>query len=154
MLPVAPITRFTAASCGVLLFVMIFNMRDNKLKVTINKSAAEVFGFVINPDNTPKWIDGLIEETTNESPVGLGTKYRNRNKDGEWSEYVITKFVKDKVFVMSKQGSNYRVQYTLKSIGAAQVNLEYYEWVDEGDLEEPFTEKILNKLKAAIEQGR
>lgn len=126
-------------------------MKDVKLTVTINRASHEVFDFSLNPKNTPKWIDGIVKEQTNESPTKLGTVYKNQGNDGSWNEYEITAYEPSIMFVMSKKDGNYHVKYTLKPLGDNQCELEYYEWVDSGDLDEPFTQDILQKLKDVIE---
>ena len=90
-------------------------MKDLKLAITIIKSAKDIFDFTLNPNNTPKWIDFIDEEETNEWPAKLGTIYRNRvGKDAKWSEFELTEYEPDKAFTMSSKDSGYHVRYVLK----------------------------------------
>ena len=127
-------------------------MKSKRLVIQINKPVAEVFSFVINPKNTPKWIDSITQEEINESPPKLGTIYKNQNRDGGWAEYEMTAFEKNKMFVMSNKASAYHVKYALTPVNGNSTELEYYEWVDSGgEIKEPFTSKILEKLKNVME---
>ena len=62
-------------------------MRENKIAIKIKRPVSEVFDFTTNPRNTPKWIESIAEEKANELPIRVGTIYRNKNKDGIWTEY-------------------------------------------------------------------
>jgi len=53
---------------------------------------------------------------------------------------------------MTQKGGNYHVSYTLTPINTKTTEFEYYEWVDSGELQEPFTQDILEKLKQVIEK--
>lgn len=128
-------------------------MNSLKLKVTINKPVTMVFEFTTNPKNTHLWVPSIAKEETNEWPVKVGTIYKNTSDFNSWSEYVVTKFEKDKIFVFDKLDSNYHVQYSFRKIDDDNTELEYFEWVDEGELEEPFTMDILMKLKDILENN-
>lgn len=128
-------------------------MKDCKLIIRINKPASVVFDFTTNPDNTPLWVPTIVHEEVSETPVTIGTIYKNQNKQGVWQEYEVTAFEKDKLFIFSSKTSTYHVKYTFTPIGNNSCELEYYEWVDEGFLDEPFTIDILEKLKEILEKS-
>jgi len=126
-------------------------MRDCRLTIRINKSSKEIYDFYINPQNTPLWIDSMVKEKTNEWPIKIGTIYRNQNRKGEWSEYKVTALKPYQVFELTSSDGNYHVRYTHNEIDENSSELEYYEWVDKGELEEPFTIDVLQKLKTIVE---
>ena len=59
------------------------------------------------------------------------------------------------MFEMTKRGDSTHVQYTFKADGDNQCELEYYVWVDDGEISERFSQEniqtILRSLKAVIE---
>lgn len=127
-------------------------MKDKRLTIVINKPVSEVFEYTINPANTPNWIDGIVLEETNEFPAKLGTIYRNKNKLGDWNEYKMTYFVKDKMFELKHKNGFYYVRYSFRTTKEGYCNFEYYEWVTKGHLDDTFSDKVLQKLKTKIEQ--
>lgn len=126
-------------------------MKDNKLTIRINKPVSDIFAFVINPRNTPLWIDGIVKEETDFWPVKKGTKYRSQNQEGKWLEYVMAEFRENEMFVMVKDDNNYHVRYIFRPINKNSTEIEYFEWVDSGELDDSFTQEILEKLKRVLE---
>ncbi len=127
-------------------------MKDLKLSIEINKPAKDIFEFALNPKNTPKWIDFIAVEETNEWPAKQGTIYRNKGKDDiEWSELELTEYDPYKRFTLSKKDGSYSVRYTFTPISEDRTELEYYEWTDKNELSVPFTMEPLEKLKQVIE---
>ena len=127
-------------------------MRENKLKIKINKPVHEVMAFYMNPANTPLWLETIVKEETSEYPIKAGTVYRNQNKDGVWMEYIVASYKENEIFELISKDKNYHVRYTHKDLGDKSSELEYYEWVDSGELPEPFMMEILEKLKHMVEK--
>lgn len=63
--------------------------------VFIDRPVSEVFAFISNFENIPKW-NYFVVAVTNESPPGLGvgTTYQQRRKSDE-QQYVVTEFEPD-----------------------------------------------------------
>ena len=123
-------------------------MKENKLTITINKPVAEVFAFTTNPKNTPLWIPSIKEEIA-DFPPKIGTIYKNRGA-GEWDTYKVTELEENKTFTLSD--GNYFVRYSYKKRSENETEIQYFEWVVEGDLEKPFTVNVIENLKIILEK--
>jgi len=126
-------------------------MKERKFLITINRHVSEVFEFTINPINTAKWIDGIEKEETNEWPVKVNSIYRNIGTSGKWNEYTLTRFEENKIFELTSKDGRYHVRYTYAPITDNISTLEYFEWVDEGELSDLFSQSVLEKLKVILE---
>lgn len=107
--------------------------------------------WLLDPKNTPLWISGIVKEDRNENPTKLGTIYRNCGKDGKWNEYRISEFEEDKLFTFALTDGNYQCRYSFQPLLENETNLTYFEWVEKGEIGEPFTKEILKKLKTVLE---
>lgn len=126
-------------------------MIQNKLTIKINRPKSSVFDFTIEPDSTPLWIDFVASEKVDTRPIKLGTIYKNTGKDGKENTYFVSQFVEGEVFELQSMPAGYTVRYTYTGISETETELEYFEWVDEGELETPFTQNHLEKLKSIME---
>lgn len=126
-------------------------MKSNRLSVSIHKPNSEIFSFYINPKNTPLWVTSIVKEKTNEWPIKVGTIYKNKNSQGVWSEYTVSDLKENELFELTSQDGNYHVRYTQKDLDNDESELEYYEWVDQGEIDGPFIQDTLIKLKNILE---
>ena len=127
-------------------------MNKKKIVIVINKPIKEVFEFTINPQNTPLWISHIKEEITDNYPPKIGTVYKNRGDSLEWEVYTVLEFEKDSVFTLKAFNGNYHVRYTYKKLSNTKTEVEYFEWVENGELNNPFTQTTLQRLKDVIEK--
>ena len=126
-------------------------MKENKLTIRINKPVSEVFEFTINPQNTPRWIDSIIEESIDTKEIKVGTRYTSVDKDNfTKNSYRVVKFENNRVFELQSLLFEYHVRYTYIPISENETELEYFEW-DAIDLATPLTQDTLEKLKNEIE---
>ncbi|OGK27646.1 hypothetical protein A3C28_04870 [Candidatus Roizmanbacteria bacterium RIFCSPHIGHO2_02_FULL_39_9] len=126
-------------------------MKENKLTITICKALPEVFNFVITPPNSIKWIASVVKEETNELPVCIGTIYKLQNKEGESFEVTVKDIKNNELVEWISQDKNYHCRYSFTSTGDTSTEFTYYEWLDKGELAEPFTLETLKKLKQVME---
>jgi hypothetical protein len=128
-------------------------MQENVLTVHINKPVNIAFIFAITPPNSTLWIPGIVEEKTSEWPVQVGTSYKLKNNAGEWSEVIVEQIKQNRIVEWVTNNRNFHCKYSFKMVSPTSSELEYREWVNQGTLEEPFTQEILDGLKAAIENA-
>lgn len=129
-------------------------MKDNKLIIRINKPVSKVFTFTITPPNSTLWINSIIKEETNGRPIRAGTIYKLQDNNGEHSEFIVTNIKENKIVEWASKNKNYHCRYMFKPVDKNTTEFEYYEWVDDGEFEEPFTFEILEKLKSVLEYSK
>ena len=130
-------------------------MKDNRLTIQINKPAKEVFAFTTTPPNTKYWISFIMDEKTNEWPPRVGTIYSTQNDKGEWFDIIISAIKENEMVEWVSSDKNYHVRYSFKPLDNNSTQLDYYEWVDKGEIEESielFRQDILEKLKQVLEK--
>jgi hypothetical protein len=123
-------------------------MANNKLTIQINKPISETFAFCITPPNVKLWATGFTNETTNEWPVKIGTVYTEYKDDNTSFKIIVTDYKENAYIEWKTENGNYHVRYTFTPIGANTTLLEY---VETGDVDKPFTQEVLEKLKQIVE---
>ena len=122
-------------------------MSENKLSITINKPPAEVFAFCITPPKAKLWAPGIIDETTNEWPAKVGTVYTEHKNDNTSFKIIVTDYKENDYIEWKTEDGNYHVRYTFTPTDQNTTRLEY---VETGDVDKPFTQEVLEKLKQVI----
>lgn len=126
-------------------------MKENKLVIFINKSPIEVFDYILNPQNIVKWLPSIKYEISSDIPYKLGTIVKDYDYNDNLTAFLISEFERGKIFTFDQIESNYHVTYKFNKLDNG-TELEYFEWVDEGTLDEPFTLKPLELLKKLVEE--
>jgi len=126
-------------------------MQNNKILIIINKPIEEVFEFTTNPMNTHLWIPLIGEEVAEEYPPKIGTQYKNRDNNSSWNYYKVSEFQNNRIFTLTDLLNNYHVRYTYHKLNDNQTEIEYFEWMNKGELDNPLAENIMQKLKSVIE---
>ncbi len=126
-------------------------MRENKITVIINKPIDEVFEFTTNPKNTHLWIPSISEEVADEYPPKINMEYRNRGDSADWNKYKVVDFEKNRVFILFNLEDKYFVKYSYHKLDDNRTEMEYFEWMIDGELISPFTEDIFGNLKKVME---
>ncbi len=127
------------------------DMKDNKLTVCIHKPVDEVFTFTVTPPNSTLWIDSIVDEKTNEWPVQKGTRYILRNGKGDSFKVIVTAIEKNKMVEWISHDRNYHCRYRYRPFDNTSTEFLYFEWVDNGNIKDPFTMETLEKLKSVLE---
>jgi len=126
-------------------------MKENKLTIQIKRPVSEVFDFTITPSNTSLWIDSILGEEIEGKTILVGTRYKNKDQEGNLHFYDVSQFKSDAIFELKSIAGGYSVRYTYTTISNTETELEYFEWVEDGDLANPFEQKNLEKLKFILE---
>ena len=126
-------------------------MRENKLTIKINRPLQEVWEFTLDAKNTPKWMEDCLKEEASPWPAAPGTVYTHTNKDGAIFKFTMTGISPMDHFDMLGEDNNYHCRYTYKDLGDGTTELEYYEWMEKGELDGPVPQEVLQKLKSVME---
>lgn len=127
-------------------------MQENKLIIVIDRDIQTVFEYTTNPSNTHLWIDFVAEEIAEHYPPIIWTLYKNHSIDSKtWDIYTVKEFVPYKIFTLTDNEWNYHVQYTYRAIDNQKTELEYYEWMEDWILSNPFSYSHLERLKTILE---
>lgn len=127
-------------------------MQENRLSIEVNVPVEELFRFTISPWNTHTWIDQVSVEECSPWPPKVGeSHYRNKCHNGVWKGYLLTALDENALFERTSNDGHLVVRYTYRDLGGGRSELEYYEAVKEGELEQPMLEDALYKLKHRLE---
>jgi hypothetical protein len=90
--------------------------------VVINRPIAEVFGFVANFENEPRWMPGILESRqTSVGPIGVGTTFREVVQNlGPRMEntFAVTQYVPPRTFAIESTSGPvpFQVTYSFEPI--------------------------------------
>jgi len=123
-------------------------MKTQEIRLVIEAPTDEVFEYVVEPMNTPKWIDDVSKETINTKQIGLGTLYSNEHRTLE-----VTDYERDVFFEMTNKKTGYQCSYSFRKMDETKTELIYFEAMNKGSaLPGPMNEKSFKKLQELLEK--
>lgn len=133
-------------------------MKRKVLVVEIAALPERVFAFVVNPQNTPKWIPSIIEESVSDLSVKVGSvfsqKFLGENNLPTKNALVVTGFQLNKQLDFHEVNGSYACYYRLDAIPSG-TRFTYIEEAGLGkNLEKPMKLSSLKKLKLLVEQEK
>ena len=126
-------------------------MKDNRIKIQINRPVEDVYAFTLDPKNTPSWINDSAREEASEWPPREGTVYKNTGKNGVVITFIMTEIVPNDHFSMKDEDNNYHCTFSFRDLGNNSSEFEWHEWMESRELEYPMTKEVLEKLKSVLE---
>lgn len=129
-------------------------MKENKISIEISRPVEQVFEFTLNPKKTRLWIDTILEEESDEFPIQMGTRYSNKDRNGDWTRYKVVALKKNRLFELKQNNGRYHVRYSYEEISEKKTKFTYSEWVDNGELDSPVTISALKNLKGIMEKSK
>lgn len=123
-------------------------MKVNKLTIQIHKPPPEVFAFCITPPKAKLWVPNIVDESTNEWPAKRGTVYTEYKSDNTSFKIIVTDYKENEYIEWETEDGTYQVQYAFTAIDENTTQLTY---VETGNVEKPFTQRVLEKMKHVLE---
>lgn len=130
------------------------SMSESRLEIQIERPIDVVFGFTINPMNTPRWLRSVKKERTSSNVIERGTEYYQivEADDGTTHEvvYVVTALEENRLFELHRANSTYWCSYTYEEIPAG-TRLIYREEATANESLDDLDDAALRMLKYILE---
>lgn len=119
----------------------------NELRIIIDIPREEVFEFVLEPNNTPRWIDFISEESIDTEQIGIGTIYSN-----DFGQLKVSDYERNVYFELNDEDKPYQRSYSFRKVDEDTTEIIYFECMTDGsELQEPFDKKHFEVLKEILE---
>jgi hypothetical protein len=131
-------------------------MNKNTISIEIHQPVEKVFEFTVNPANTPKWLECIVEEHRSDDIVKVGTIYTNTtagNGKQKETEYKVIGYEPNRLFQLQCTANDYTCTYLYETInGGMRTKLTYIEEVAPNNiLADPLDAESFNTLKRLLE---
>jgi uncharacterized protein YndB with AHSA1/START domain len=130
-------------------------MKELSTSIKIKASAEDIFKFITDPANTPKWVKVVVREEVSDWPAKVGAIYRNQDTDGNWLELEVLEFSPPTRLVMLNLSSKDTLIYDFSELESGSTELTYKVKFNKDSASKRFSvesiNKILNDLRVAVE---